>query len=529
MEITRKNFSEQIDNITKNLQRSCFVGFDAEFTAILSGDGFKYRLFDTNKDRYDLTKNEVNKMIMTQVGLTMFQYERKLDNYIAVGYTFHLCPQNLGDIDQSFIFQASTLKFLCKHNFDFNKFIYEGIPYLSRHEENTIRQQIQNKTLNSNLIQKMELQDEKQLQKYCSEVSRWLNNGDGDTLYLDVESPVLRYVVHNEIRLRFPDVLTTDSLGNSNKVLIYRDKNVEGANSAPMATLEENLMNNILGFSQIINLLVEYKKPIVGHNLFLDVLLLHSQFIGPLPKKYSLFKKNVNSLWPMIYDTKHISHEMNRKLSVSEVWKSNSLQDLYEFFSEAKCKRLEKGINFIKLSSPFNVKQTYHEAGWDSYCAGYCFIRLGHWAACETSGSYKPVGPKEKLAALEVYCNKINVIRGAVPYMNLVSDDPPSHRPALLHIKSMKERMIDIAKISSVIESPGSVDIKRYGNRTAIIAAGTRITADKILKQFKHDRDYRIAPYSFVKHSPIGRAAIWSSAIITGSLLLYFLHRKVNK
>lgn len=94
-----------------------------------------------------------------------------------------------------------------------------------------------------------------------------------------------------------------------------------------MATLEENLMNNILGFSQIINLLVEYKKPIVGHNLFLDVLLLHSQFIGPLPKKYSLFKKNVNSLWPMIYDTKHISHEMNRKLSVSEVWKSNSLQE----------------------------------------------------------------------------------------------------------------------------------------------------------------------------------------------------------
>lgn len=46
---------------------------------------------------------------------------------------------------------------------------------------------------------------------------------------------------------------------------------------------------------------------------------------------------------------------------------------LYEFFSEAKCKRLEKGINFIKLSTPFSVKQTYHEAGWDSYCAGELF------------------------------------------------------------------------------------------------------------------------------------------------------------
>lgn len=56
-----------------------------------------------------------------QVGLTMFQYDRELDAYLATGYTFHLCPQLIGRINQSLIFQASTLKFLCKHNFDFNK------------------------------------------------------------------------------------------------------------------------------------------------------------------------------------------------------------------------------------------------------------------------------------------------------------------------------------------------------------------------------------------------------------------------
>lgn len=58
---------------------------------------------------------------MTQIGLTMFKYERELDTYIATGYTFHLCPQVFGDVNQSFIFQASTLRFLCRHNFDFNK------------------------------------------------------------------------------------------------------------------------------------------------------------------------------------------------------------------------------------------------------------------------------------------------------------------------------------------------------------------------------------------------------------------------
>ena len=79
-------------------------------------------------------------------------------------------------------------------------------------------------------------------------------------------------------------------------MLIYKDKYVEGANAAPMAILEDNLLNHILGFSQIIELLTSYNKPIVGHNMFLDVILLHSQFIGPLPKNYYMFKKNIKTL-----------------------------------------------------------------------------------------------------------------------------------------------------------------------------------------------------------------------------------------
>ncbi|XP_052737403.1 pre-piRNA 3'-exonuclease trimmer [Bicyclus anynana] len=529
MEITRKNFSEQLENITKNLKRSCFVGFDAEFTAILSGDCFKHRLFDTNKERYDLIKNEVSKMIMTQVGLTMFQYDREQDSYIAVGYTFHLCPQVVADIDQSFIFQASTLQFLCRHNFNFNKFTYDGLPYLSKAEEAYLQQQLKHKTLLGNLIQKLTIEDERELQKYCSEVSKWLIDNDEETIYLDVQNPLMRYIVHSEIRNRFPDVLTTDSLGNSNKVLIYRDKYVEGANSAPTAILEENLMSYLLGFSKIINLLAAHQKPIIGHNNFLDLVLLHNQFIGPLPNKYCVFKKNINNLFPIIFDTKYISFEMAKKLSYDEVWKSNALQDLYEFFSEGKCRKLQKGVNFIKLSTPFDVKQSYHEAGWDSYCSGYCFIRMGHWAACENRGKYRLVGPSEKLGALAPYCNKVNVIRGAVPFMNLVDVDPPRHRPELLHIKSTKERIINVGKVTSALASFGSIDVKPYGKRTALIAANSQHTADKILKQFKNDAEYRIAKFNVIRHSPTGRMAIWGGALITGSLLLYLLHKRVNK
>lgn len=100
-----------------------------------------------------------------------------------------------------------------------------------------------------------------------------------------------------------------------------------GANNAPKAILEDNLKSHLLGFSQIIYLLAASKKPIIGHNIFLDTVLLHNQFIGPLPKKYSSFKRRINEMFPYIYDTKYISHEMGKKLTFDEVWKSNTLQE----------------------------------------------------------------------------------------------------------------------------------------------------------------------------------------------------------
>ncbi|KAJ0180678.1 hypothetical protein K1T71_004082 [Dendrolimus kikuchii] len=528
MEITKNNFSDCLDYIIKDLKGSSFVGFDAEFTAILSGDCFKHRLFDTCEDRYNNIKNEVGNMIMTQIGLTMFKYERELDTYVATGYTFHLCPQVFGDVDQSFIFQASTLRFLCRHNFDFNKFTYEGIPYLSKAEEKEIRQQIKDKALFNNLSRSLELYEEKLLQKHCSEVSKWLSTNDSETMYIEVTSPVLRFIIHNELRIRFPNILTTDSLGNSKKVLIYRDKYVEGANSAPMAILEDNLMNHLLGFSQVISLLEKYRKPLIGHNLFLDTVLLHNQFIGPLPNKYTSFKKNINTMFPSIFDTKYISHEMSRKLSFDEVWKTNALQDLYEFFSEGKCKKLQNGVNLIKLSTPFNVKQSYHEAGWDSFCSAYCFIRLGHWAACEIRGKYRPVGPTEKLAALAPYCNRVNVIRAAVPYMSFVENDPERHRPELLHVKSLKERVINVGKVATLLAGFGSIDIKPYGSRAALIAASSQITVDRILKNFRDSNEYRISMFNVYRHTRASQVVLWSGALITGSLMLYFIHKKVR-
>ena len=40
-----------------------------------------------------------------------------------------------------------------------------------------------------------------------------------ETMYLEVDTPVFRYIAHMELRMRYPNILTTDSLGNSKKVI----------------------------------------------------------------------------------------------------------------------------------------------------------------------------------------------------------------------------------------------------------------------------------------------------------------------
>lgn len=73
-------------------------------------------------------------------------------------------------------------------------------------------------------------------------------------------------------------------------------------------SLEEDMLNSLLGFSRLFKLLVELKKPIVGHNILLDLMLMYNLFHEQLPSKlspfYFCFNPNVNYMqvsWEMLF------------------------------------------------------------------------------------------------------------------------------------------------------------------------------------------------------------------------------------
>jgi hypothetical protein len=50
-----------------------------------------------------------------------------------------------------------------------------------------------------------------------------------------------------------------------------------------------NLADYEMGFSKVIEELIHAKKPIIGHNMFLDILFIYYQFIDDLPASLSEF------------------------------------------------------------------------------------------------------------------------------------------------------------------------------------------------------------------------------------------------
>ena len=78
-----------------------------------------------------------------------------------------------------------------------------------------------------------------------------------------------------------------------------------------------------MGFSLVIQAMIESKKPIIGHNCMYDWLYLYNQFIAPLPETYCQFAQKWNERFPYTYDTKVLAYN-------SKAFYNTALGQVYE-------------------------------------------------------------------------------------------------------------------------------------------------------------------------------------------------------
>ena len=226
-------------------------------------------------------------------------------------------------------------------------------------------------------------------------------------------------------------------------------------------------LESALGFSRIINKITESGNPVLGHNMILDLAHTLNQFCGPLPEAYPDFKAMLSSVFPRVVDTKLMANTIPFK---QEIFNS-SLEELYKAvqaapYSLPAVRPAEAGLGYTEDCG------RYHEAGYDAYITGLCFIamanryctssvtrhilyetycRMGQLCNKADKRSSQSLNVPPDNPILQPFFNKLYLMKIAdIPYMNLAGDDLCPERAHVFHVQFPKEwKTADLSKCPS--------------------------------------------------------------------------------
>ncbi|KAK1120281.1 hypothetical protein K0M31_012641 [Melipona bicolor] len=525
-EVLHSNFETLYPQIKSAINNANFITIDAEFSGIYSEKCLKHSLFDTLNDRYETLKKNIQQFAIVQFGIGTFHHIPFENAYKTKCFNFYLFPKSVLLKNRKLSWQVTSLNFLCKHNFDFNKFLNDGICYLNEPDEKLLKDCLTKYDL-ANIVEHLLFEEEIELNECKNQISKWMARSEDIKLKLQVTNPTLQYILHKDLRNNYNNIWTTSD--NKSIIMLKVKSDMQNFVSKQEDNLEEVLLNSLTEFSKIFKLLSSSKKFIVGHNMLLDLMFMHQQFYKPLPDSYIEFKNNIHTLFPEIYDTKFLSFELRKLYNTEDrghlvPWELNSLSTLYEYFM-AKGRFLSFNSPKIILSQEFSVQKRYHSAGWDAYFAGYIFVKMAHIFCVKKFGlgvEERIVTHSELISSVKKFVNSVNISRSNEIYMKFGGDDPILSRPEWLHVK-LKSPSIDIKELIKKFSSFGTVDVMPFADRCFLVAVSNHNSAINILQSFKNDSEIQMIPYSRLKHRK--HIGLWSGAVLSGGLFIWLLKK----
>lgn len=112
----------------------------------------------------------------------------------------------------------------------------------------------------------------------------------------------------------------------------------------------------MIGLSRVFDVMTEQRKPLIGHNVFLDILYVYQSFCDQLPMSLDTLKHNLLDMFLTIYDTKHIFVNTRKQLPVvSELRSGTNLLKLYQTFNSEDFQNSFTSTPPIEVSSHENL------------------------------------------------------------------------------------------------------------------------------------------------------------------------------
>lgn len=387
MDVTRSNFLKVLPLIEEAVTDCDFVSIDEELSGLRKGRGG--HMFDLQAERYRKMRDACMSYSIIQFGLTCFRqiedsddgrptYEYHSFNIFIFPYKVTGLPRHL---ERNVEMQTSAVSFLRAHAFDFNTLFDEGISYLTLKEEADCEQAFRSneeRTSQQGTVVPDEMRD---FVNECVDQVREFVKQDGDEcqrLDLPVCTAFKRKLLY--------EALSGDSLRESISISTLpvapasRDSFLSITRSSPEAKRQKqkDILTEAAGFSRILHIISKCKKPLVGHNLFLDIMHVVGQFLTDLPDTYEEFKEVVHDMFPHLYDTKYIASTLALKKLIT----SSTLEDLDQTLSKEPFKRVHIVPAFdatMDVQHRTSSNDKFHQAGYDSFITGHCFIRMNNY------------------------------------------------------------------------------------------------------------------------------------------------------
>ncbi|XP_015363248.1 PREDICTED: poly(A)-specific ribonuclease PARN-like [Diuraphis noxia] len=532
-EITCENFYSELPVIEDAIRKCAFISLDMEFSKLFDNVSKPFTLFDTTEERYNKLHQKVSDITCIQLGIAIYIYDAKNKIFETKTYSFYTYPQTFYKSDSVVKFQTSCVEFLCKHNFDFNKLFHNRVPYLTDKEELKIKSEMLDELFFDKYFEtNIKFRPiEEELMKILKIVSEWYDTANyGEQTFLEINGcnePAYIILMQYYVLKKLKYILIDENQLGLTITKIEVNTNSEILNRTIYENLKLSLLNKMMGIKYLMKLISKLKKPIIGHNCALDILILSNQFFTPLPENFKDFQHFVSNNFGPIYDTKLLCKEVKRIVSKNDKWLGSSLSEIYSYLKDGDGHKYADTIciQLTGIEEPQDMK--LHHAGWDAYYTGYCFVKMIHIIksfSCKTENTSTRYTLIELFKSIEFSKNKLFTSRSISNILDLEADGRHYQTNYLIiQNKGILYKALDLKKLKQDLKQICIFDIKLLSKYTALVAFP--FMHSRIIYKLK--TNYKVENYSIYQRKKTNKQIIGLSlAIITTCVTIIKYLRK---
>ncbi|XP_051561076.1 poly(A)-specific ribonuclease PARN-like [Myxocyprinus asiaticus] len=508
MEVTRQNFKEVLPEVCVAVQEADFISIDGEFTGISDGPSVSALTngLDTPEERYCKLRKHSMKFLLFQFGICTFRYDHNKSTYVTKAFNFYVFPKpfNRTSPDIKFICQSSSIDFLASQGFDFNKVFRSGIPYLTQEEESQLREQYEERrsqingsgpptyTPTSSMSVQHIPEEQREFIKLVEKKVEDLLKNSEKSLDLEPCTGFQRKLIYQTLNSKYSKGLHVETLETDKKERFIQiskvDEEERKSKEQQKQQREQEELNDAVGFSRVIRVISKSGKLVVGHNMLLDVMHSIHQFCGPLPEELDDFKEVAMSVFPRLLDTKLMASTQPFK----EIIHNTSLAELHKLLREKPFKspatECPEGFQSYDTST-----EQLHEAGYDAYITGLCFISMANFLGTFLTPPKSYISARSKL--LEPFYNKLFLMRVIdIPYLNMSGPDLQPKRDHVLYVTFPKEwKTSDLYQLFSAF---GNIQVSWIDDTSAFVCLSQTEQVQIAMNTSRYAESYRIQTYA---------------------------------